>query len=498
MVQCAGGSTKQAGAPTFFQFDSATVGSFLPFGAAIAWLGLLSLPAGPVDTGQFCLKEPPATTMSAADWIALGIPPLAKITGAYSRLSDWIQQNAFAQYCVCTGSSTSSYATQILALGPSWYLKMGDNPGPNLVDSGPSGHTGLASGSFTPNQTALMTGDPSKALGLISGANARGYSGLPAIRWNGTSSLSMEFWGKFSTPGAAVAVYDSYNASNPYIQLQLATTGKMSLAVRDSAGVSPASAGYTAGTVNDGLAHQIDLVFDGTAHTIKLYIDAALALTETGLSANSYMDSAGGHFLGFDSSSGLPSPVMTVGHWSLFPFALSSVQISDNKAAAGGTTIYQPQPYTPPADGTPPAGTAPVCASYQDVCNQLYVTDQLLQGLAVQLSMFSSRTTPSLFRAETTHAGLTGSGVIMVQDIVGLHVSLTTVPSTWGSTAETPRRLIPSAGSLQAGSLSQYTDNWQLHYEEEIVMISSTWASQIRYNFRPGIVATIVELVPAG
>ena len=90
MVQCTNGSVAKPTAPAFFQFDSVTAAGFLPFTSALAWLGLVNLPVGPVSTAQFCSQEPPATSMSAADWVALGVPPAAILSGAYGRLGDWI------------------------------------------------------------------------------------------------------------------------------------------------------------------------------------------------------------------------------------------------------------------------------------------------------------------------------------------------------------------------------------------------------------------------
>jgi len=496
--QCASGSQAQPGAPVYFQFDSTTVATFLPFGASIAWLALLALPIGPVDTAKFCSVEPPATTMSATDWISLGFPLIAKATGAYARFADWIQQKAFATYCVCSGTSSGTYAPWILSQSPLWYLKLGESSGTTAVDSSPNGHNGSYHNSFVLGQAALMNGDPATSVSIPNGS----YVGLVlrtnAARWNGAVSSSIQFWGKFTAPGVDAPIYDTFNATNPYIRINMRTTGKVWIAGRDSAGTSfnsPDSAASIAG----GVVHQLDLVLDAAAHTITLYVDAVQATQQTGLSTNFYMDSASTHYLGYDPDSNITTTAMIAGHWSWFAgVAISPTIISDNKAAAGGTTIYQPPTYTPPPDGTPTGGTPPTCATSQDVCNQLFLTDQLLLGLSTQLSMFQARERPQFYRVETVHTGLTGSGVLTVLDILGLRVQLTTVPSTWGSTAETPRRLIPAAGSIQAGISGEYTDNFQLHYEDEVLMLGASWASQIRYNLRPGIVATLTELVPGG
>jgi hypothetical protein len=495
-VQCSAGSNKKSSSPAYFQFDSSTVSGFLPFGASVAWLAFLNLPVGPVDTTDFCTREPPATTMSAGDWISLAIPPIAFANGAYARFADWIQQNAFSQYCQCVSATpTSAYATQILSLSPSWYYKLGESVNSGIIhDSSAHAVNGTESGTATVGQAALITGDTATST-LFHTNDAAVGSSVSVTQWRGnTGSASMEWWAKFSTPGSLQNIYDNYDG-NAYVAVRVTTAGKVNLWARDSTGALLQSAD-SANVIADNSVHQFDLVLDYVAHTLRLYIDGATACLITGLTNNSYTSVTAGDFLMYDPHDSQVGLAGTAGHWSAYNYALSAAQVSDNRAAAGGSQPYVPPIYTPPSDGIPPLGSAPVCASYQDICNQLQITDYLLQGVSAQLSLFKARNQPSAWRTGVIRTGLTGTGVFTVLDILGLNVILTTVPATWGSTSETPRRLIPSAGSVQAGFASEYTDNWQLHYENEILMLRSTWATQVRYNIRPGITATIVELQP--
>jgi hypothetical protein len=131
----------------------------------------------------------------------------------------------------------------------------------------------------------------------------------------------------------------------------------------------------------------------------------------------------------------------------------------------------------------------------QDVCN---LAQQLLQSvtlLRAMVDLMQRRLLPFAWILGTPHTGLTGTGVISVQDVLGAAVSMT-VPGGWGSTAETPRRLIPSAGSLQGSDGTSYSDNFQLHYESELIFFGQSWATGIRYNFRPGVTATLTPLLP--
>ena len=497
MVQCTAGSTVKSGAPAFFNFDSSTVGGFLPFGSALAWLGFLNLPVGPVATVDFCATEPPATTMSAADWLSLGIPPLAAVTGAYSRLADWIQQNAFSQYCVCNATSSSTYATQILSLSPKYYLKLGEASGAVAADATGNGRPGAYYGSPVYGQAALISGDPAtsvKANATPAGIVTQPWANM--TNWGGNVDRSIEFFAKFTAPAAVGALYTNYDGVNPIMSIRTDTTGHVDIQCRDTAGTLNSSA-YSTLSYSDGLVHQFDLVFKASTNTVTLYVDAVSVAQVTGLSTLSFAGSSTNEWW-LDDPHGTNTKIAgTIGHLSSFVTALAATTISDNRAAAGGASPYAPQPYVPPTGGTPPAGTPPTCSTNQDVCNQLYQTNLLLQGVSVQLTQFRVRQQPSFWRTGLIHTGLTGVGTLAVSDIIGLNVLLTTVPAGWGATAESPRRLIPSAGSIQSGFASEFTDNWQLHYENEIIMLQSTWATQVRYNFRPGVVGTIVELLPS-
>ena len=159
--------------------------------------------------------------------------------------------------------------------------------------------------------------------------------------------------------------------------------------------------------------------------------------------------------------------------------------------AAGPTT-----PAAPPVPSvtTPDFPEEGSCTT-QDVCN---LAQQLLQSVTLLRSMvdlMQRRLLPFAWILGTPHTGLTGTGAISVQDVIGAAVSMT-VPGGWGSTAETPRRLIPSAGSLQGSDGTSYSDNFQLHYESELIFFGQSWATGIRYNFRPGVTVTLTPLLP--
>jgi hypothetical protein len=158
----------------------------------------------------------------------------------------------------------------------------------------------------------------------------------------------------------------------------------------------------------------------------------------------------------------------------------------------GATTT----PAAPPIPGlTIPDFPLEASCTTQDVCN---LAQQVLQSVTLvrtMLDLVQRRVLPFAWIPGPPYAGLTGTGIISVRDVIGVSVDLT-VPGGWGSTAETPRRLIPSVGSLQGFDGTRYSDNLQLHYEHELLFFDQPWASGIRYNLRQGVVATITPLLP--
>jgi len=153
-------------------------------------------------------------------------------------------------------------------------------------------------------------------------------------------------------------------------------------------------------------------------------------------------------------------------------------------------------PPSPPVPGvTTPDFPMEASCTTQDVCNLAQQTLQSVTLLRSMLDLVQRRVLPFAWILGTPHVGLTGTGVVSVQDVIGVSVDMT-VPGGWGSTAETPRRLIPSAGSLQGTDGTRFSDNTQLHYEHELIFFEQPWSLGIRYNFRPGVTATLTPLLP--
>jgi hypothetical protein len=305
----------------------------------------------------------------------------------------------------------------------------------------------------------------------------------------------MEFWASVAMPGTEVTLYFNYNGSNEYVELAIDTAGKAFFRMRDNTATVYTSA--TTPLTVCGAAHQFDIVMNASTHELRLYVDATLAITFASIPTVSFSDGGENNYLGNDNHSGTPGAVGAYGHWSWFSGqALTSTEISDNYAAAGGTGHYNPPPFTPPPDGVPPPGVGPTCGTTQSICDELFRLEYLIAGMSQQLTSLSTWQNPQHWITGTAHPGLTGSGALATAGILGVRVQLTSVPAGWGQTGESPPRLIPSVGSIQAGYSGEYEDNHQVHYVDQLVMLKAGWAFAVRYNFRPGVVATVTELLP--
>jgi hypothetical protein len=162
--------------------------------------------------------------------------------------------------------------------------------------------------------------------------------------------------------------------------------------------------------------------------------------------------------------------------------------------------VYSPSTYAPaepppPTTSIPDVPTGP-CTTIGELCGILQPVILDIGLLKSRIDLLQRRLLPFAWVAGTPHTGLTGTGAFSVLDILGVIVSFTTIPSGWGQTFETPGRRIPSMGSIQADDGTNYTDNFQLHYPNQLVMLDAPWATSVRYNLRTGCTATITPILP--
>jgi len=195
--------------------------------------------------------------------------------------------------------------------------------------------------------------------------------------------------------------------------------------------------------------------------------------------------------VGFVAYDGWQYASSDTGVWTPWPARMGL----DPVICTGSPAAYTPAPPPPPATTLPDVPTSS-CTTVADLCALLNPMIDQIALLKQRLDLLQRRLLPFAWIPGPTFAGLTGTGVLSVTDCLGCIVQLTTVPASWGSTAETPRRLIPAVGSIQGRNGANYDNRRDLHYEHELIVTEAPWADGIRYNFRGGVVASITPIYP--
>jgi hypothetical protein len=245
------------------------------------------------------------------------------------------------------------------------------------------------------------------------------------------------------------------------------------------------------------------------AHTISstAYTEVACATVSTLVAGHDYA-------ITFRYGAGWTALLENSGYGGTTNADFSSSSRIDNYSAGTGTPTREfsglaipIQPITCPATAAPTAPTEPSqptdfvipptwdCATACDIMVRLQQISDRLDWLRRDVTLLQRQTTPYAFVTGTAHSGLTGHGTIAVSGITGLLVTLTSVPAGWGSTTDVPRRLIPKVGAIQFGTSSGEDDERQLHYETQLVLDPPASTTVVDYSFRPGITATITELL---
>jgi hypothetical protein len=88
---------------------------------------------------------------------------------------------------------------------------------------------------------------------------------------------------------------------------------------------------------------------------------------------------------------------------------------------------------------------------------------------------------------------LTGSGTLSVSGILGLLVTLTTVPSSLGFYPDSPRTTI-GAGWVSWHSQGGWISQVPIQRTPQELLFDVLTVDQVGYFFPPGVVATITEL----
>jgi hypothetical protein len=134
--------------------------------------------------------------------------------------------------------------------------------------------------------------------------------------------------------------------------------------------------------------------------------------------------------------------------------------------------------------GQPPAPCCPPDATLQLQIDSILRMVTLLQRQLVPFAYISS----------TAHAGLTGSGSIAVQGLLGIRIDLTTIPTSNKQDSSFPP-FVFDAGWVSMMDSNGFIVETRAHAQHQVFIppIASD-ATVIGYSFGAGVVATITEL----
>ena len=111
------------------------------------------------------------------------------------------------------------------------------------------------------------------------------------------------------------------------------------------------------------------------------------------------------------------------------------------------------------------------------------------------VNLLQRQLAPFAYLTSTVHAGLTGTGNLEIQGLLGVSVNLTTIPANLGVIAGTPNEVF-DAGFVTFGVDDGYDQTFRVDHPTRVFLPPRCSAfTDLGYTFPPGIVATITELV---
>lgn len=138
--------------------------------------------------------------------------------------------------------------------------------------------------------------------------------------------------------------------------------------------------------------------------------------------------------------------------------------------------------------GGPPGSTQQPCCP-PDQATQSYL-DLILQ----MVTLIQRQIAPFAYVPGASHSGLSGNSQFAVSGILGLSVSLTTVPSQLGVESGDPDTIF-EAGWVTVGTAEGWHKSVRIDHNPTLILPVDGAETLVGYTFHPGVVATILELV---
>jgi len=165
--------------------------------------------------------------------------------------------------------------------------------------------------------------------------------------------------------------------------------------------------------------------------------------------------------------------------------SVSSVWTLNTTNSPFATVTYDTKAY---CNGDVPGGVQSPC------CPPDIATQATLDIILKQVNLLQRQLAPFAYVPAGTHAGLTGTGNIEIAGILGISVTLTTLPGWIGDIAGTPDKLF-DAGFVTFGTDDGYDATFRVDHVSRMFLPPRCSAyTDIGYSFPVGVTATIREL----
>jgi hypothetical protein len=138
-------------------------------------------------------------------------------------------------------------------------------------------------------------------------------------------------------------------------------------------------------------------------------------------------------------------------------------------------------------------GSSPVRAS--PCCPQSAIDVGKMDQILQLVTLIQRQSAPFAYLLGTAHAGLSGNGQFAVQGLIGIKVSVTTVPGRAGLVVGDPNTLF-GLGWVQVGTADGFGDRMFIDSNPDIMLPLDMGAmTLVGYSIPPDVVVTITELV---
>lgn len=220
---------------------------------------------------------------------------------------------------------------------------------------------------------------------------------------------------------------------------------------------------------------------------------------------NTIASGAGGTYqvnLGQWFSQANPGPTLTFLGNNQYYIAPGEVQKQVVKIAPG-TNFVRPDVTFSSGSGTSTiqysidgyCGDAPPGAVEMPCCPPDLATQASLDLILKMVTLIQRQSVPFAYLASTAHAGISGSGSLAIQGLLGVKVEVTTLPASLGVSGTSPAEHF-DLGFITFGTTDGYPHSIRLEHQVQLMLPARCSVfTTLAYDLHPGVQVTITELL---